>query len=54
MLRDQLLLAWQLKPRELLVELRQRDPRLAKTRQLIAALDPAALAEMEERLEKVR
>lgn len=54
MLRDQLLLAWRLKPVDLLRELKQRDPRLLRTTALISALDPAALAEMEERIEKVR
>jgi hypothetical protein len=54
MLRDQLLLAWSLQPNELLRELKARDPALAKTRELIAALAPAALAEMEVRIEKVR
>lgn len=54
MLRDQLLLAWQLKPGELLLELKQRDPLLDKTRSLISAIDPSALQEMESRLEKVR
>jgi hypothetical protein len=47
MLRDQLLLAWDLKPRELLAELRQADPALARTRELIGALAPASLEEME-------
>ena len=54
MLRDQLLLAWDLKPRELLQELKQRDPALARTRELIGLLAPGALAEMEERIEKAR
>ena len=54
MLRDQLLLAWQLKPRELVAEFRQRDPRLEATKNLIGATDPTALAEMEVRLEKAR
>jgi hypothetical protein len=53
MLKDQLQLAWALKPRELLRELQQRDPRLQATRQLIAATNPSALAEMEERIENV-
>jgi len=54
MLRDQLLLAWSLKPDELLRELIARDPALNKARELIGTLDPAAQAEMEERIEKVR
>jgi hypothetical protein len=54
MLRDQLLLAWALKPVDLLRELKRRDPRLLKTTVLISAMDPGALAEMEERIEKVR
>jgi len=54
MLRDQVLLAWALKPIDLLRELKQRDPRLDRTGALIAATDPDALAEMEARIEKVR
>jgi len=54
MLRDQLLLAWALKPRELLVELRARDPRLDRCRELLQAIAPSALAEMEDGIEKVR
>jgi hypothetical protein len=54
MLRDQLLLAWSLKPTELLIELKARDPLLEHTRALAGAIDPAALAEMEARIEKVR
>jgi hypothetical protein len=54
MLRDQLLLAWSLKPLDLLRELKSRDPRLERTRELIGASDPVALAEMEARIEKVR
>jgi len=54
MLRDQLLLAWSLKPNELLRELKVRDPRLQQTRDLIGATAPAALADMEARIEKVR
>lgn len=54
MLRDQMLLAWSLKPLELLQQLRARDPALTRTRELLAPLAPAALAEMEERLEKAR
>ncbi len=51
MLRDQLLLAWETKPAELLSTLRLRDPGLRKTRDLVGKTDPAALAEMEARLE---
>jgi hypothetical protein len=51
MLRDQLLLAWELKPNELLQVLRRRDPGLHKTRALVGGTDPAALGEMEARLE---
>ncbi|MBT8063463.1 MAG: hypothetical protein HKP03_06840 [Xanthomonadales bacterium] len=54
MLRDQLLLAWQLKPRELAAEFRQRDPGLDRTRVLIDETDPEALSEMEAQLEKAR
>lgn len=54
MLRDQMLLAWSLKPVELLRELKARDPQLARSRELLETYAPAALAEMEERIEKVR
>jgi hypothetical protein len=54
MLRDQLLLAWALKPVDLLRELKQADRRLEKTRALIGNNAPAVLAEMEERIEKIR
>lgn len=54
MLRDQLLLAWALKPNELLRELKASDRRLQRTRKLIGGTEPAALAEMEARIEKVR
>jgi hypothetical protein len=54
MLRDQLLLAWALKPRDLLLELKARDPGLERTRELIADRDPASLSDMEERIEKAR
>lgn len=54
MLRDQLLLAWALKPVELLRELKQRDRMLERTGDLIGGWDPAALVEMEARIEKVR
>ena len=54
MLRDQLLLAWELKPNDLLRELRVRDRRLELTRELLGAGAAAILTEMEERLEKIR
>jgi len=54
MLRDQLLLAWSLQLNELVRELKARDPSLARTRELIGTLAPAALAEMEARIEKAR
>lgn len=53
-LRDQMLLAWSLRPRELLRELKARDPRLERSRELLRDFAPAALAEMEERIEKAR
>jgi hypothetical protein len=53
MLRDQLLLAWDLKPRELLQVLKWADPLLDKTRGLAGATDPVALQEMRDRLEKI-
>jgi hypothetical protein len=54
MLRDQLLLAWELKPVELLRALKQHDPGLARTRALAGNINPAAVTEMEARIEKVR
>ena len=51
MLRDQLLLAWELKPAELLRILQQYDRGLQKTRALIGGTDPAALEELEARFE---
>ena len=54
MLRDQLLLAWVLKPGDLLRELKHVDPGLEQTRSLIGSRDPAALVEMEVRIEKIR
>jgi len=54
MLRDQLLLAWALKPVDLLRELKQADRRLERTRVLIGSQDLATLVEMEERIEKIR
>jgi hypothetical protein len=54
LLRDQLLLAWSLKPNDLLKALKRIDRRLEKTRALVETRDPAALAEMEARIEKIR
>jgi hypothetical protein len=54
MLRDQLLLAWALKPLDLLHKLKQADRRLERARALIGNSAPAVLAEMEERIEKIR
>lgn len=54
MLRDQLLLAWALKPIDLLRELKQADHQLERTRLLIGSHDLATLAEMEKRIEKIR
>ena len=54
MLRDQLMLAWALKPQELVAALQIRDPRLEKVRSLVDATHPAAVTEMEMRLEKAR
>lgn len=54
MLRDQLLLAWSLKPNDLLRQLKARDPSLRQTRELVASIDPDALAKMEAQIEKVR
>jgi hypothetical protein len=54
MLRDQLLLAWDVKPAELVAELAIRDPTLDKVRSLAGIADPTAVAAMEARLEKIR
>jgi hypothetical protein len=54
MLRDQLLLAWELKPGELLRILKWSDPQLARTRELVGVTAPDMLAEMEERIGKIR
>ena len=54
MLRDQLLLAWELKPAELLRILRWADRQLARTRELVGVTAPDMLAEMEERIGKIR
>ncbi|MEJ8566874.1 hypothetical protein [Elongatibacter sediminis] len=54
MLRDQILLAWELRPGSLIQLLARRDPSLAQTRALIGTADPLALAEMEAWVEKAR
>jgi hypothetical protein len=54
MLRDQLLLAWALKPGELIRVLKRRDSNLGLTRELIGPAEEAVLAEMERRVEKAR
>jgi len=53
MLRDQLLLAWRLRPGSLVHVLSSRDRNLELTRRLIENSDPIALAEMEAWLEKL-
>lgn len=54
MLRDQLFLAWELKPVDLLRVLKRLDPGLEKVRVLAGATHPAELMEMEARIEKIR
>jgi hypothetical protein len=54
MLRDQLLLAWGLKPNDLLRVLKIRDPGLEKTHGLLGLSNPSEIGEMEVRLEKIR
>lgn len=54
MLRDQLLLAWRIRPGALARILLRRDRDLAVTRRLVLDTDPATLAEMEAQLEKLR
>ena len=54
MLRDQLLLAWRLRPSQLMQVVAKRDPDLRVSRQLLAASDPVVLSEMEAWLEKRR
>ena len=54
MLRDQLLLAWRLRPSQLMQVVAKRDPDLRVSRTLLAASDPGVLAEMEAWLEKRR
>ena len=53
MLRDQLLLAWAMKPVELLRMLKTNDPGLEKSGALLGNTAPATLLEMEERIEKI-
>jgi len=54
MLRDQLLLAWRVRPGTLVQTLARRDPELRTTGGLLAATDPVALQEMEGWLERLR
>ena len=54
MLRDQLLLAWRARPGTLIRVLARRDQDLVVTRALLVSTDPAALAEMEAWLAKLR
>ena len=54
MLRDQLLLAWRLKPGSLIQVLASRDRELEVTRELIENSDPSALTDMEAWLAKLR
>jgi hypothetical protein len=54
MLRDQLLLGWRLQPGSMIRTLARMDRGLTQTRALIRSTDPAALAEMEAWLERLR
>jgi hypothetical protein len=54
MLRDQLLLAWHIRPGTLIQVLARRDPGLHTTGGLLANTDPAALHEMGAWLERLR
>ena len=54
MLRDQLLLAWRLRPSQVMQVVSKRDRDLRISRGLLAASDPVVLAEMEDWLEKRR
>lgn len=54
MLRDQLLLAWRLRPGPLVQVLQRRDGNLRLTRRLLADSAPVALAEIEQSVEKRR
>lgn len=54
MLRDQLLLAWRLRPNQLMPVFARRDRALAITRHLLEAVDPGTLSDIEAWLEKRR
>ena len=54
MLRDQLRLAWKIRPGTLVRVLARRDPGLLLTRDLLGVGDPGLLAEMETWLERIR
>lgn len=54
MLRDQLLLAWRMQPGTLMAVLARRDRTLERTRRFVESADPAALAEMEVWLARLR
>ena len=54
MLRDQLLLAWRVRPGTLVQVLARRDPALRATGDLLAPTDPAALQDMEDWVERLR
>ncbi len=54
MLRDQIHLAWRVRPGALVQMLSERDPGLAIVRPLVAPTDPTAFADMEAWLEKLR
>lgn len=53
MLRDQVRLAWKLRPGGLMQVLTRRDPGLVVMRELLAAGDPQVITEMEEWLERL-
>ena len=54
MLRDQLLLAWKLRPSQLMQVSVRRDPELALVRHLLTGVAPATLSEIEDWFEKRR
>ena len=54
MLRDQLRLAWKIRPGTLVRVLARRDPGLILTQDLLGGGDPGLLAEMETWLERIR
>ena len=54
MLRDQLRLAWKIRPGTLVQVLARRDPQLLLTRDLVGNGDPGLVTEMEAWLERVR